>query len=161
MKNNRNQIALEYNFDTHQKVHISVFSLLCLVILIAISLEINNLAGFFSTIMVIIVLIALISITFSKKGFVVIDKTLCKGIFVGKKLIFQRKIDLNNKPVFSVLKFKKIQKFAFFTVANPDLSHGFNGFDIYLLNENHTEKERIMCLKNELNSQKAIYWSQK
>lgn len=86
----------------------------------------------------------------------VIDKNLCKGIFVGKKLIFQRKIDLNNKPVFTILKFKKIQKFAFLTVANPDMSHAFNGFDIYLLNEKHTEKERIMCLKSELNSQKAI-----
>lgn len=36
------------------------------------------------------------------------------------------------------------------------MSHGFNGFDIYLLNEKHTKKERIMSLKSELNSQKAI-----
>lgn len=129
---------------------------MCLVILIAIGLEIHNLVGLFSTIPVVLVLIVLIATTFSKKGFVVIDKALYKGIFVRKKLIYCQKIDLNNKPVFAILIFRKIQKFAFLTVANPDMSHGFNGFDVYLLNEKHTEKERIMSLKSELNSQKAI-----
>lgn len=56
----------------------------------------------------------------------------------------------------SVLKFRRKQKFAFFTSANPDLSQRFNFFDICLLNEKHTRRQTVISLKNEENAQKAI-----
>ncbi|PZD78659.1 hypothetical protein [Mesonia sp. K7] len=66
------------------------------------------------------------------------------------------KINLIDKPKLSVLKFKKVQKFAFFSAARPDLGSGFNSYEINILNKNHTKREAILVLKKEENSKKVI-----
>jgi hypothetical protein len=63
---------------------------------------------------------------------------------------------LTDKPVVSILKFKKIQKFAFFSVAKPDLSESFYSFERFVLNKNHFKRDSIMYFKQEKCANDAI-----
>ena len=63
---------------------------------------------------------------------------------------------MNNRPVVSILKFKKSQKFAFFSAAKPDLSEEFNSFQLFVLTDNHIKRDSVMYFKKEENAQKAI-----
>jgi hypothetical protein len=155
LKTEPKKISLEYNFNSHQKIHLSIFSGICVVILIGGLQQTINLHNFGLLTFFFLILTGLIVSTFSKKGFVVVKNRLYKGIFFRDILLFKREINLANKPVFSILKFRKKQKYAFFTAANPDLAYEFNAFDIYLLNEKHTIKTLLISLQSEHNSQKA------
>ncbi|TDQ28160.1 hypothetical protein CLV82_2962 [Zeaxanthinibacter enoshimensis] len=92
----------------------------------------------------------------SKKGFYYKNENLYRGYFIGRLLLIKQKLAIQDKPVCAILKSNKRQKYGFFSAAKPDLANKFGAFDIYLLNENHTAKNRIMTLKHEKNSQKAI-----
>jgi len=63
---------------------------------------------------------------------------------------------LTDKPVVSILKFKKIQKFAFFSVAKPDLSESFYSFERFVLNKNHFIRDSFMYFKQEKCANDAI-----
>jgi hypothetical protein len=142
-------LSLEFNFSTYQMIHITLISIVVIIIL---STRVDSSIGFLG---LLLLLIAFILTAFSKKGLVKTNRDLYIGYYLSNTLLFKSKIDLNNKVCFSILKFKKSQKFAFFSAANPDASHSFNTFDIYLLNEKHTEKDMLISLKKEKNSKLA------
>ncbi|MEM7381742.1 MAG: hypothetical protein AAF361_11170 [Bacteroidota bacterium] len=79
-----------------------------------------------------------------------------KAVFLGQFLLIKQKIKLQDKVACSILKFRKSQKYSFFSAARPDLAHEFNAFDVYLLNQRHTRKLKILSLKKEEKSQMAI-----
>lgn len=98
----------------------------------------------------------LICVAFLRRGFIKIGEKAYRGSFFLNRLIFKTRIKLENRPIVSILKFKKISKMAFFSAANPDPVEGFNGFDIYILNKNHTQREFLLSLKNIKDAEKGI-----
>jgi len=153
---NTKKIILESVFSTHQKIHLSIFGILFIAMTILSAMNLQNLR------VLLLFLIGLsgsfiyVAVTFSKKGFLFKNNDLYYGIFYRNYLLKKRKLDIKENTAFAVLKFKKRQKYAFFTAANPDLASEFNAFDIYLLNEKHTQKEYLISLKNEDHSFKAV-----
>ncbi|RKS42523.1 hypothetical protein BC962_3248 [Gillisia mitskevichiae] len=150
------KLILETSFSIHQKIILIVFSLPFLLFIIAI-LEVDlNWKGYIIFLLALLFFWAFISLAFSKKGMIKNGGKLYKAKFFQGYTIFKRKVDLNDRPVVSILKSKKRQKFAFFSAAKPDLSESFNTFEIFVLNKNHFKRDSIMYFKNENNAKEAI-----
>ncbi len=152
----KNQLILDYVFSGHQKIHIYIFALLGFVLLIGIIISspvpISIIAGIGLIVWVFIALTTIII----KKGFVH-DKTGTHlGYFSWGKLLIKEPITLLDRPILTVLKFKRNQKLGFISAANPEFSESFNTFDIYLLNEKHTLKDKVIGLKSDKASKQAI-----
>ena len=105
----------------------------------------------------IIALLAFAIILFPlKKGLYVNSSNLFVGYFTWAKLIHKQKIDLNQTKAVSILKFKRRERGAYMSVANPEFSTTFNSFEVYVLNERHTKRSLLISLKKEGNAKKAI-----
>lgn len=150
MKDQPHQIVLEYNFDLHQKIHLSFYAAFCLLAILELrNLPVDLVSGlyflfFFAVFLLFVMLI------FSRKGFVIKKNRLYRTSFFSGIPLHKQRVELQARPVISILKFKKKQKLIFFSIARPNLSHGFNAFDIYLLNERHTRKNKLLSLKKEV-----------
>jgi len=81
---------------------------------------------------------------------------LYKAKFFRGITLFNRKVDLTDRPVISILKFKKSQKYPFFSVARPDLSESFNSFEIFVLNKTHYKRDSVMYFKKEKSADNVI-----
>ena len=97
-----------------------------------------------------------LSFIFIKKGLVKDNKGIHLGYYCWKKYVGRDKNKFSDRPIVTILKFKKKQKLAFISAANPDFSTSFNAFDIYLLNDRHTKKNKLIGLKDKLNADSAI-----
>ncbi len=146
----KKEIILESKFTLHQKTHIlMVFGapiILVIIKLISLGLDVTN--SLLSLLFVCLFLIV-VSVTFLKTGLLKEDNSLYRGVYFLGKLIFKKRISLEDKNKVAILSFKKSQKMAWFSAANPDLSLTFYRSDITLLNEKHTEKEMLVSLDNE------------
>ena len=71
-------------------------------------------------------------------------------------MFIKKRIDISKTPKVAILKFKKSQKFAWFSAAKPDLATAFNSFEINILNDNHTKHKSIIALKKQDNVERAI-----
>lgn len=156
MKDQPHQIILEHNFDLHQKIHLSFYAAFCLLVILELrDLPVDIVSGLFFTFFFAVFLLFIVLI-FSRKGFLIKKDRLYRASFFTGIAVHKKKVELKERPVISILKFKKKQKFAFFSAARPDLSHNFNAFDIYLLNNRHTRKNRLLSLKKEGMATEAI-----
>lgn len=149
-------LPLESNLNGQQKIHLSIFVLFCGYLASELLSYSLNTKGYLLLAVVIVVLILLLSLLISKKGLVAKQGAIYRGTFIGNTLILKQQIGLQQVAACSILKFKRRQKYPFFSSARPDLAYDFNAFDIYLLNERHTKKKRLLSLKIESNSKKAI-----
>lgn len=146
----------EFAFTLHQKIMLIGFSLIILLILIELINQNLNLIGYLLFFFFLILFLFLLALTFSKKELIKKNKKLYKAkSFLGVTLL-KRKVNLSDRPVVSILKFKKNQKFAFVSAARPDQADSFNSFEIFLLNENHTKRDSIIYFKKEENANNAI-----
>jgi hypothetical protein len=157
IKKRMNKIILEDRFTTHQKITFLIYIGAPFLIGIFSLLNLNlNIKGFFILMLLLIIYSFLISISFSKRGFLKIKSDLYLGLYFLDKLFYKKKIDISKTPKIAILKFKKSQKLAWFSVAKPDLATEFNSFEINILNNKHTKREAIMVLKDEKNVKPAI-----
>lgn len=145
-------LSLEFKFSTPQMIHISIFTSISAIYAWKFLFGYFYQLHFVKGIIALIIFLFLLLLTISKKGLVKDTHQLYTGIFIFNTLVFKKRVDLRNKTCFSILKFRKSQKYAFFSAAKPDAAHSFNTFDIYLLNEKHTEKDMLISLKKEKNS---------
>ncbi len=150
------KLPLEANLSFQQKIHVSIFIALGMIGTI-------NLVLFGSTLKSLLLLFFFASGTilglilfFSKNGLAKDNYGIHKAVFLGQVLLIKQRFQLKDKVACSILKFRKSQKYSFFSAAKPDLAHEFNAFDVYLLNERHTRKLKILSLKKEEKSQMAI-----
>ncbi|PHS67021.1 MAG: hypothetical protein COB12_05015 [Flavobacterium sp.] len=151
------KIILEDRFTTHQKITFLIYIGAPFLIGIFSLLKLNlNIKGFLILMLLLIIYSFLISISFSKRGFLKIKSDLYLGFFFFGKLFFKKKIDISRTPKIAILKFKKSQKLAWFSVAKPDLATEFKSFEINILNNKHTRREPIIILKDEKNVDPAI-----
>ena len=146
----------ETAFSLHQRVILIGFSLPPLLFLVALCLIDLNWKGYIFFLVILFLFLMFISLAFSKKGLIKKGDKLYKGKFFLGSTIFRRKIKLHNRPVVSILKFKKSQKLSFFSAARPDLGEQFNSFEIFILTGNHIKRDSVMYFKKEENAQKAI-----
>lgn len=152
----RKYIILEDLFESHKKVHLYVLFLLPTAFFV---LGIIYKGGWTQILFLFGLLVWLffaISFIFIKKGLIKSDNGIhfgyfCWGLYVGKD-----KNKYLDRPIVTVLKFKKRQKLAFVSAANPDFSSSFNAFDVYLLNEKHTEKDKLIGLNTISRANSAI-----
>ncbi len=86
---------------------------------------------------------------FFKRRLLKKESELYRGLYCFGKLILKKKISLNNKDQVSILKFRKTQKMAWFSNANPDLALTFQKSDVTLLNKKHTKREMLISLDSE------------
>lgn len=146
----KTEIILESKFTSHQKTHIlMVFGLpiiLVIVKLISLGLDVKN---SILTLLFVCLFLVSVSVTFLKSGLLKEQNSLYRGIYFLGKLIFKKKVSLEDKNKVTILKFKKSQKMAWFSAANPDLTLTFYRSDITLLNDKHTRKEMLVSLDNE------------
>lgn len=156
-----NKIVLEDRFTTHQKItfllYIGAPFIICIFALLksAINSHLNSL-GYLILMLFLLIYFFLISIAFLKRGFAKINSKLYKASFFRDTLIFKKEIDISKTPKLAILKFKKSQKFAWFSIAKPDLATDYDTFEINFLNENHTKREQILDLKNKNNIDPTI-----
>ena len=156
-----NQVVLEDRFTNHQKliilVAIGLPFLLGIYELGGMALNSNlNINGYLVLVILIFIYSGLIIIAFLKRGFVKINSELYTGSFFREKLILKKRVDLSNTPKVAILKFKKAQKLAWVSIANPDLATEFNAFEINFLNDRHTKRKPILTLKKEANIEPTI-----
>jgi len=150
-------IVLENRFSVHQKLMILFYlGAPIIVALVSLSKLDLNYIGYLVLFVLCIIYGVLICISYSKRGFIKINSDLYRGLFFRNKLILKKRIDLRNKSVISVLKFKKHQKFAFFSAAKPDLATSFNALEINILNDRHTVREEIITIKMTENADRTI-----
>lgn len=149
-------IILEYRFNNHQKVILSLLPALLIFLIFEMSSVSLNTKGFLFVFLCSLLIIFLIGRVFSSRGLIAKNNKLYIGVFYFKVLFFKKQIDLKEWTKISILKFNRRQKFAFFTSANPDLAERFNAFDVCLLNNKHTKRLKLISLKKEVNSQNAI-----
>jgi len=98
----------------------------------------------------------LIALAFSSKGLIKNQEKLYTAKFFNGLTLFKSRVTLKDRPVVSVLKFKKRQKYVWFSIAKPDLDKAFNSFAIFVLNERHIKRDSVMYFTNEENSKKAV-----
>ena len=150
------KLPLEPNLTSQQRIHISVFIFIGIYMIYELLSYGLNTKGHLILLAAILGTSFFVILFFSKKGLAEKSGVTYNAVYLGDFLILKKKIDFNDKTACSVLKFKKSQKYPFFSAAKPDLAHEFNAFDIYLLNQRHTKKTKLFSLKKESNSKLAI-----
>ena len=151
-----NKLPLEPNLTFQQKIHISIFIFFGFAVITALLGTNLDSSKLFYLAISLLATSFFLAVFFSKNGLVYEGENIYTGVFIGKILLLKNRINLSDKSFCSILKFRKSQKYSFFTAARPDLAHEFNAFDIYLLNDRHTKKLRILSLKKESNSKIAV-----
>ncbi len=150
------KIALESRYSLHQKVMLFGFSFIAFTGFFNLISENLNMLGYLIAFLFFTLSIYFLALAFSKKGLLKRGQKLYKtSSFLGF-IIFRRKISIIERPIVSILKFKKKQKFAFVSSANPDQSETFNSFEIFVLNQRHTKRDSVIYFKKKENADKAI-----
>ncbi len=149
-KNTTSNLLLENRFTSHQQTHI-ILSIGAPLLIIIFKLS-QSTPSFYVHLQLFgfsLLYIVLFCLAFTKRGLININNNLYRGLYFRKQLILKKKIDITNKTKIAVLKFKRRQKMAWFSAARPDLDTIYNHFDITLLNDKHTVKEKLISLEKE------------
>jgi len=149
-------LILESAFDGNAKLYIYLVFLFILCVPFIGIVRSYGITRVFAVFLFTLVLFIGISIFNLQKGIVKNSKGFYIGYFTWGKLVLKSSIHLFNLPVITLLKFQRKSRGAFRSVANPKFSVSFNSFEIYLLNEKHTVKRKILTLKHEEKANFAI-----
>lgn len=150
------KIILEDSFVTHQKVHLLGLVSPIPIFLGELFYYSFNWIGDLIVFGLICTFIGAIFLAFSKKGFIKKNGKVYKAKFFRGQLLSRKRISLEDRPVVSLLKFKKRRKYAFFSAAQPDMGYGFNAFEVYALNERHIKRDLLMRFSSEESAEKAL-----
>ena len=152
----KENLILEDSFSTHQKIHIFALASPILALVIELTeIQLNSIGVLF-LLLFLFIFIVIMCFAFSKKGFVKREGKLFKARFFRGKILSRKSINLVDRPVVSILKFKRSRKYAFFSAAKPDLASTFNSFEVYVLNERHIKRDLLMRLTLEENAMEAV-----
>lgn len=141
--------SIAHNFTTHQIIHFIYITFFLFAILQFLVSQLTTITLTHSIVLGILVVLIYFGVAFSKKGIGVFEGSLYKTYYSFGLLLFKSKIKQASKTSYSILTFRKAQKFAFFSAAKPDLASTDFYFDFYLLNKKHTIKELMISVKKE------------
>jgi hypothetical protein len=146
----------EYAFTFHQMIMLLGFSAISLMIFIQfVAIELTVL-GYGIALLFLMLGLYFLALTFSKKALIKKNGNLFKGKSIAGFVLSRKKINLDARPVLSILSFKKNQKFAFVSAARPDQADSFNSFELFILNEKHTQRDSLLYFKNKKNAEAAV-----
>ena len=149
-------IVLENRYRSHQRVVLICFAFTSLLFVYNSINETGDLTGIFVTIFFLILTVYLICLAFSKKGLLSQNDKLYKIISIGKIILLKTNVKFSNRKIVSILVFRKRQKYAFIPSSNPDQGESLTVNEIFLLNENHTERDSVIYFEKRENSELAI-----
>ncbi len=153
----RKIITLEDKYSTLQKTMIYLFSSPFILKFIETISSLYNVSilGFITSLLLLGIAVFLVVLPFAKKGFLIKSNQLFLASFLFGKCLGKKKIDITNSPVVSVLEFSA-SKALWASAANPNLKASNYIYQLNILNEKHTEREKIMFLENKENIDKAL-----
>jgi len=155
------KIILERNLDFNQFKNVFILNFVCASVLLMLYVaEPIALFGGLKLLIGVLVLL-LISLMFLKKGLVVDDRNLFIGYFLFGLSVFKRMANRDHMKIVAVLTFKNGPNYNYtrwpnFAKWEPNLEYTTSSFQVFFLNENHTEKEHIVSLLKKENSERAI-----
>ncbi|MFD1079554.1 hypothetical protein, partial [Longispora fulva] len=150
------KIILEDSFVTHQKIHLLGLASPIPIFLAELSYRELNWKGDLLVYFLIGLFTGVVFLAFSKKGFIKSDGKLYKAKFFRGRVLHRKKISLQDRPVVSILKFRRSRKYAWFSAAKPDLGYDFNSFEIYILNDRHIKRDLLMRFSSEETATAAL-----
>ena len=157
------EIILERNLDFHQFKNVFICNFICVFVFIMLmkvepDLIMNLLKLVFEIAVVICVCLMIL-----KKGILIENKFIYIGYYLFGLKIFKQKLETENMQIITLLKFIKSTNYNYekrhpsnVTRWEPNLNYQSNSFQIFLLNENHTKKKKLLNLVKKENSDKAI-----
>jgi len=150
------KIILNYNFEFKQKAILLVptsfflyFSFICWSTLFTNRIEELNYVFFIILFLFSILGIGLFGFTFSKIGFKTFNDQLYKTLSFLNFEFYSKKINPNQKKIFSVLYKNVFQRNDYLSAGAADLSYEFAIQEFVLLDENHITKEPIIKLSSQ------------
>ena len=157
------EIILERNLDFHQFKNVFILNFMCaFVLLMLMKVEPNLIINLLKLIFGIAVVVC-VCLIILKKGIVIENKLIHIGYYLFGLKIFKQKVETENMKIITLFKFIKSTNYNYekrhpsnVTRWEPNLNYQSNSFQLFLLNENHTEKKKILSLVKEQNSNKAI-----
>ena len=155
------KIILEKKFNFYQTVIISGAALLNFVILFQMFRGNLSVIGFVITIPFCLSFLPFVALAFCKKGLIVMNDKLYVGLFAFDFLFWMSHQKTMQRPAVSILTFKKNQKLGFLAAANPDYADSFQSYDIYLLSENHIQRDIVLYLKSRARAEQGIEFIEK
>lgn len=150
------KLPLETAYNLHQKMILLGVSLLPALFVIELSGRNLSWIGYLMLMAFLSLFFYLVSLAFSKKRLVKKNNKLYKAKIFNGVTLSRSRIRLTDRPVVSILKFKKSQKMIWFSMAKPDLGKSFNSFEVFVLNESHVKRDSVMYFENEENANKAL-----
>lgn len=152
----KNRFIRERAFTIHQMILLIGFSAISLQFFLQLMDYNLTLSGYLTAAFFLTLTLYLLGLAFSKKTLIKKESKLYKGKSIFGILLTRRKIKLNDRPVVSILKFKKKQKFAFVSAASPDQADAFNSFELFVLNEKHTQRDSVVYFSKEHSAEEAV-----
>lgn len=150
------QIVLDNTFDFKQKGILLILSSIPVLFLIGLINNSDKLLGgkniiiFFLSISLLFILL---SIIFSKKGFLYRNNSVYLSYSFLNKSIYSKSILLDGKTSFTFLKQNILQKNTYLSAGGADLSYKNISFSIVLLNKNHTQKKHLITVNSIKNTE--------
>ncbi len=150
------KLPLEAAYNLHQKMILVGVSLIPALFVIELTGRSLGLIGYLMLMFFLSLFFYLISLAFSKKGLVKKDHKLYKAKIFNGVTLSKRRVSFVDRPVVSILTFRKRQKLIWFSVAKPDIDKSFNSFEVFVLNESHVKRDSVIYFENEENALAAV-----
>ena len=162
------EIILERNLDFHQFKNVFILNFICVFGFLMLMKFEPDLTMNFLKLIIGIAVVVCVCFMILKKGIVIENKLIHIGYYLFGLKIFKQKVEAENMKIITLLKFIKSTNYNYekrhpsnVTRWEPNLNYQSNSFQIFLLNENHTKKKKVLSLVNEQNSNKAIEFIKK
>lgn len=157
------KIILEKNLDFHQFKNVFILNFICFFIFLMVLKSESAYLIIFLRLLFGIIIISCICLMLLKKGIVIEEKLIYIGYFLLGKKIFKKKVETGNMKIITLLKFIKSTNYNYpelhpsnVTRWEPNLNYQTDSFQLFLLNENHTCKKKLLSLVKEQNATNAI-----
>jgi len=149
-----NQIVLRYKFDFFKRTSLLLFSLIPLLLIVQLLLNSVNFLGALVVLFFLVFFVAILSLSFLKKGLVHINEELYKAYFIFGTRIFKYKIDLTDRTVVSILKNYTAKKMIL--KGGSSQSSKIRNYEVNVLNEKQTKRDVLFLFKKETEANKAV-----
>jgi hypothetical protein len=148
------RIILEDQFEFKQKAVLIILSILPLLFILSFYINFNNIQPdnlTFTLLMFILsftLFICFLILTFIKKGIKVKDNEIyCTLSFMGKHF-YSKKIDIEDKKIFTFLKKNVLQKNSYLSAGGADISYEYSCFKFVALSRNHLINKHLITLNS-------------
>jgi Mn2+/Fe2+ NRAMP family transporter len=148
------QIILEDQFEFKQKAVLITLSILPLLFILSFFINFNNIQPgklIFALSMFILsftLFICFLILTFFKKGIKVMDNEIYFTLSFMGKPFYSKKIDIEDKKIFTILKKNVLQKNSYLSAGGADISYKYLNFEFVALSRNHLIKKHLITLNS-------------